>query len=204
MNYNQLFYICFTHYIVYWIFVLFSIPIGIYYKKPQWNNKAYQTVSLVLFNQIVISPIPYFILYNLDDPITFHWIHGIWQIPLISFLYDGLFYYIHRLFHTKYLYPKIHKIHHMFVDPIAIGALYSHPIEHFSCNIFPLIFSMWITKCSFEIQMLITISGTINTIFAHMNIKKNDHHAIHHLKFKYNYGFGNFFFDKLHCTYLKN
>ena len=66
MNYNQLFYIWFTQYIVYWIFVFFSIPIGIYYKKPQWNNKAYKTVSLVLFNQIVISPIPYLILYNSD------------------------------------------------------------------------------------------------------------------------------------------
>jgi sterol desaturase/sphingolipid hydroxylase (fatty acid hydroxylase superfamily) len=37
-------------------------------------------------------------------------------------------------------YPYIHKIHHSFIDPVAIGAEYAHPIEFLLGNVFPVNF----------------------------------------------------------------
>ena len=40
------------------------------------------------------------------------------------------FYYSHRLLHWKPLY-RFHKVHHAFATPIALSAIYSHPLEAF-------------------------------------------------------------------------
>ena len=43
-------------------------------------------------------------------------------------LVELLFYTSHRLLHTKYFYPY-HKMHHGYKAPIALAALYAHPLE---------------------------------------------------------------------------
>ena len=51
---------------------------------------------------------------------------------------DFLFFFIHKLLHTKYLYKKIHKIHHEYYSPMPLTAFYSHPLEFILSNIVPL------------------------------------------------------------------
>jgi sterol desaturase/sphingolipid hydroxylase (fatty acid hydroxylase superfamily) len=43
---------------------------------------------------------------------------------------DMTFHFLHKLLHTKLLYPHIHKIHHEYKSTIGIAAVYSHPIEY--------------------------------------------------------------------------
>jgi sterol desaturase/sphingolipid hydroxylase (fatty acid hydroxylase superfamily) len=59
------------------------------------------------------------------------------QIPLFMLIEDFLFYWAHRFFHHPLLYKKIHKIHHEFVTPTAIAALYAHPLEFIIANSLP-------------------------------------------------------------------
>ena len=42
--------------------------------------------------------------------------------------------YVHR-----YIYDKIHYIHHRQIIPLGFGAIYAHPLEHLFVNLLPII-----------------------------------------------------------------
>ncbi|CEQ42350.1 SPOSA6832_04162 [Sporobolomyces salmonicolor] len=51
------------------------------------------------------------------------------SITLFFFVEDTWHYFAHRLFHTKYLYKHIHKVHHTYSAPFGLAAEYAHPLE---------------------------------------------------------------------------
>ena len=54
---------------------------------------------------------------------------NMWQIAVAYFGYDFMFYWSHRLLHTRYFYLRIHKQHHKFRTPVGHSASYQHPVE---------------------------------------------------------------------------
>lgn len=58
-----------------------------------------------------------------------------WYIIVLSiiffiFLDDFLYYFMHKAFHTKWLYKKVHSVHHRPTNPVAIAGNYLHPVEY--------------------------------------------------------------------------
>lgn len=119
------------------------------------------------------------------------------SIPMI----DVFFFVLHKLFHTKYLYPY-HKKHHEITAPIGISALYMSPIDMYFGNILPTVLPAYILHYHpITIKILIFVA-VINTIaIAHSGFRNvSEFHDHHHSAFKYNFG-TNLFMDRLFGTF---
>ena len=46
-----------------------------------------------------------------------------------------MFFWVHKLLHTKYLYGHIHKLHHQYRVPVSIASEYTHPFEFLLGNV---------------------------------------------------------------------
>lgn len=51
------------------------------------------------------------------------------EVVLYVLLFDGYFYALHRLLHTRALYRRVHAVHHRSSAPTVLTALAFHPVE---------------------------------------------------------------------------
>lgn len=58
------------------------------------------------------------------------WYEVLWQVPFFLVVDDFGFYFLHRMLHTRWLYKKVHAVHHRMVAPWAIVGGYFHPVEY--------------------------------------------------------------------------
>lgn len=57
------------------------------------------------------------------------WQEVVGQISCYFVLEDFVFYWGHRLLHTRFLYKHVHSVHHEYATPFGLTSEYAHPLE---------------------------------------------------------------------------
>ncbi|KAL4939809.1 hypothetical protein BDV06DRAFT_198072 [Aspergillus oleicola] len=117
------------------------------------------------------------------------------QLFLASIIQEIIFYHAHRALHHPYFYRKIHKKHHEFTTPVALAALYAHPIEYVASNILPVALPPYILGSHVVLFWLHLAWALVLAIVAHCGYElpsvskwKMTVHDMHHEFSRGNYG----------------
>jgi len=158
-----------------------------------WHKNIRDSMKNMIFT--------FFMLYYLPHINSLYELADIYKLLLYSFYTETHFYFIHRLFHTKQLY-FLHKRHHETSITIAASSLNADFLEHIIINIGPIIISFLLFGGSKLLILFVTIYSTYSGCVSHSGYKKyRATHDLHHQYLKYNFGTGNYIWDKLFNTY---
>ena len=178
----------------------------------------YSLISLIIFSIInallygygLIGESQIYFAYN-QYPIWWFWL----SIPVMIFFHDTLFYWLHRLMHTKFLFKIAHRVHHQSIYPTAFTSYSFSWLEGLfeALIVVSLIFVIPVHIVAFIIFQTISIAYNV---YGHcgrefLPISSAEHwlgkwlnastmHAYHHRYGHGNYSFYFSFWDRLMGT----
>lgn len=160
------------------------------------------------------------LIYTNFSDYPFYWVFISYILALL--FHDTWFYWLHRFFHIPWVYSKVHRIHHLSVNPSPWTSFSFHFLEAIgeSLVILPLVFIVPLHPLTL---LLFGISIFAINVYGHLGyeiapkwlrnsilfeiINTSVHHNLHHSKFKGNYGLYFRFWDRLmgteHKDYVK-
>lgn len=117
------------------------------------------------------------------------------------------FYYIHRSFHSKWLYSRFHKQHHEFTAPVGLAATYCTFTEHIFSNLLPNAIGTMIIPHHWSVAVFTFCFLEFSTVCTHSGynipgLPSNLQHDFHHFAFDENFG-PTGMLDSLHQTNKK-
>ena len=131
------------------------------------------------------------------------------HLEMFNLLFYGFFIEMwfgstHKLAHHPVIYKYIHKKHHKYIAPVAINALYAHPVDFGITSVLAICLGP-VCIAPHIITMVVYLGFVIVfNVFSHSGycinykdriLKTSEYHDVHHLKFNKNYGLGYFFDD---------
>ncbi|XP_074647676.1 uncharacterized protein LOC141903459 [Tubulanus polymorphus] len=140
------------------------------------------------------------------------WLYFIASIPVYFLVIDGLVFYAHRFFHSKYFYGRFHSWHHRYHQPVVWTALALHPVEMLIVQSI-LILPMFLV----EIHVVVFVGNLVYCYYygmtAHSGVKMTSiwpwqppstFHDNHHVNPNCNIGFNTIIFDWFQGTLYEN
>lgn len=178
-----------------------------YFRLSQASMSKYPSAAIQsLKNQFFVSlPTLYYVSSDLQNiveaSVNDTHLTTCWKMFLIVNLSNLLFYWCHRFLHLHFMFYYVHSIHHEFIEPIGVSALYAHPIEHLLANTLSFILPFLFLGSNYYVMIYLLAFSSIIPVFYHSrSLSFFNDHLVHHQLFKYNYGFGRYL-DKLFGTY---
>ncbi|CAH1123912.1 unnamed protein product [Ceutorhynchus assimilis] len=168
--------------------------------EPVDRTKLMKVIWCVLLNQIAVGiPSSYLMYYSMKwrgfpgirELPTFHWV--LYELAIHILVEEAAFYYSHRFLHSKHIYKYIHKQHHEWTAPIAVTAIYCHPVEHIFSNLVPPFLGVFIMGSHVATAWLWFTLAILSTLNAHSGyhlpfFPSPEAHDFHHLKFNNCFG----------------
>ena len=171
--------------------------------RPHKIENFYNRLPLIGFNFFILLIVTGLGLYFFDNYIIKEYNNlglFVFEILIVLLIDDIYFYFYHRLMHeNKYIYRKIHKIHHRASTPFPSEYLYTHPLEWMIGMIGPFLGILLLQGVSIYAFWLVLIIRNIHELDIHSGLKSNflikyfpfsgtnEHHDLHHSVLDGNY-----------------
>lgn len=181
-------------------------------KKSLMNNWT-SGIPISLFNLFITIPTCLVIsMYNCVPTNEFVFVNECLNLIGFTIFAELWFYTFHYISHMNFIYKYFHKMHHKYTSPVAINALYAHPLDFFITSVMSICIGPSLITAHIYTYILYTIVVVMINAFSHSgyNIKilnitlfSAKFHDDHHYLFNYNYGYG-IFLDKLCNTEMRD
>ncbi|TND08227.1 MAG: sterol desaturase [Bacteroidetes bacterium] len=137
------------------------------------------------------------------------------SVSLMMLMHDTWFYWSHRFMHLKSVFPYVHKVHHLSINPTPMASFSFHPVEAvIEAAIFPiLVVSLPLHPLAIVIFLFLM---TVMNVVGHLGYEilpkgftkhwffkwsnTSTHHNMHHRLVKCNYGLYFNFWDRVMGT----
>ncbi|XP_044258866.1 delta(7)-sterol 5(6)-desaturase erg31-like isoform X2 [Tribolium madens] len=150
------------------------------------------------------------VYYNVAD---YGWLWFFLQWPVIFIYQDYITYWMHRIYHTPFLYRNFHKLHHKYKQPTAFSVTAIHPVEALHIQLM-YILPLFIIPTHWFPFYVVALYTYYHGIIDHSGVNfkaywwqpwqpdaifHDNHHQYFHVNFAFNIGY----WDKLHGTYRR-
>lgn len=195
-----------AHLATYWVSASIFLALDLYWAKHGITKykimegkrhipsmvKIRNAIVLTLLNQALSIPIigilaPYGV--STHNP---SYLEYVLVFAFYAMCADQWFYWSHRILHIPVLYRNIHYVHHKWTYPIALRAVYAHPVEHIVGNLGSLAVGTLLYPMPLRFVVVWTCVATLNAILAHCGTKVPGvdvgSHDLHHRVLSCNFG----------------
>lgn len=162
--------------------------------EPVEEERLSSAIKRVLFNLFVVQVIMHELLARFmkmrgyqDTKVLPSFHRVILEFVGCLLINEVLFYYAHRGLHYGKWYKMIHKKHHEWTSPVAITAIYCHPLEHAFANLLPGFAGVLLFGCHILTAWIWFVMGTLVVLNNHSGyhlpfLLSPEMHDFHHFK----------------------